>query len=112
MHLHHDKHHAFYVNTLNNALAGSKEAGLDVEILVRGIRKLPSDVQGVVRNHGGGHLNHALFWRWLKPGGVKTPKGDLKTRIEQDFGSFENFQSAFEKAAATRFGSGWAWLVL
>lgn len=112
MHLHHDKHHALYVNTLNKALAGSRNAGTDVEILVQGIRRLPVDVQGIVRNHGGGHLNHALLWRWLKPGGAKAPKGKLEAQIVKDFGSFEKFQTAFQTAAATRFGSGWAWLVL
>jgi len=112
MHLHHDKHHAFYVNTLNKAVAGSKEADLDIALLIQRIQKLPTNLQGAVRNHGGGHMNHALFWRWLKPGGAQAPKGELKAKIDKDFGSFEKFQTAFEAAAATRFGSGWAWLVL
>lgn len=112
MHLHHDKHHALYVNTLNKAMAGSKKAGTDIELLIQQIQELPRNIRGVVRNHGGGHLNHALFWRWLKPGGGPAPKGAVKARIDKDFGSFEKFQAAFEAAAVARFGSGWVWLVV
>jgi Fe-Mn family superoxide dismutase len=113
MHLHHDKHHALYVKTLNDALASTEDVPSDVEVLVSHIRKQPKNVQDVVRNHGGGHMNHALFWKWLKPGGTsQVPKGPLHAKIVKDFESFEKFQSAFENAAATRFGSGWAWLVL
>jgi len=112
MHLHHDKHHALYVNTLNHALAKREDVPSDIELLLMNIRKLPADLTGVVRNHGGGHMNHALFWRLLKPGGAQEPRGALKAQMEKDFGSFAKFQAVFEKAAATRFGSGWAWLVL
>jgi len=112
MHLHHDKHHAFYVNTLNAALEKSEAVPMDIETLVKNIHKLPPNLRAVVRNHGGGHMNHALFWKWLKPGGAQAPKGTLKAKILEDFGSFSKFQAAFEAAAATRFGSGWAWLVL
>mmetsp|Transcript_101430 Transcript_101430/g.160387 ORF Transcript_101430/g.160387 Transcript_101430/m.160387 type:complete len:269 (+) Transcript_101430:79-885(+) len=112
MHLHHDRHHAVYVDTLNKAMAGLKEAGRDIELLLQQIQDLPVAVQGVVRNHGGGHMNHALFWKWLKPGGSRMPQGELKEKIVEDFSSFEKFQGAFEAVAAARFGSGWAWLVL
>lgn len=115
MHLHHDKHHAFYVAMLNKALqdGGVEEPPEDIEELVSHLSKVPSGVRALVRNHGGGHLNHLMFWKWMKPSAAgRQPQGPLADQISKDFGSFAAFQSAFEKAAATRFGSGWAWLVL
>lgn len=115
MHLHHDKHHAFYVAMLNKALqdGGVEQPPQDVEELVSHLRQVPSGVRAMVRNHGGGHLNHLMFWKWMKPSaGGRQPQGPLADQIATDFGSFSAFQSAFEKAAATRFGSGWAWLIL
>lgn len=112
MHLHHDRHHAFYVNMLNKALVGRDDVPQDVEILVQRIGNLPDAAQTPVRNHGGGHANHAMFWKWLKPGGSHEPSGKLREMIVKEFGSFANFQAEFQKAAVSRFGSGWAWLVL
>lgn len=115
MHLHHDKHHAFYVAMLNKAVedGGIERPPEDVEELVSHLSDVPSGVRAMVRNHGGGHLNHLMFWRWMKPSAAgRQPRGPLAAQISEDFGSFSAFQSAFEKAAATRFGSGWAWLVL
>lgn len=114
MHLHHDKHHAAYVATLNKALAEGEveDAPADVAELLRHLSHVPGAIRSVVRNHGGGHMNHALFWKLLKPGGGRFPKGPLSERINADFGSLEAFQAVFEKGAASRFGSGWCWLVL
>lgn len=114
MHLHHDKHHAFYVAMLNKAVqdGGIDNPPEDVEELVSHLHNVPSGVRAMVRNHGGGHLNHLMFWRWMRPSSAgRRPQGPLADQISKDFGSFAAFQSAFEKAAATRFGSGWAWLV-
>lgn len=111
MHLHHDKHHAFYVNTLNAALEKTTDAPAEIDVLLRTISQLPADIRGVVRNHGGGHMNHAMFWKWLTPGGSTLPQRALKDQILKDFESIEKFRAAFEAAAATRFGSGWAWLI-
>lgn len=109
MEIHHDKHHAAYVNNLNKAVEG-----LDVPTcicqLISDISKLPVDKQGAVRNNGGGHANHTLFWEILAPGGASAPSGDLAAAIESDLGGFDAFKTAFSTAAATRFGSGWAWL--
>lgn len=109
MEIHHDKHHAGYVSKLNAAVEG-----LDVPDcvcqLISDISKLPADKQGAVRNNGGGHANHSLFWEIMAPGGASTPSGDLAAAINAQFGSFDAFKDAFSTAAATRFGSGWAWL--
>ena len=105
MEIHHGKHHAGYTNNLNNAVAGTDMEGKDIESLLRD----HSD-NGAVRNNGGGFWNHSLFWTSMSPNGGGTPSDALAEAIDRDFGSFENFKDEFSKAAATRFGSGWAWL--
>ena len=111
MEIHHTKHHQTYVNNANAALESLPEfANLSAEELITKLDQLPADKKTVLRNNAGGHANHSLFWKGLKTG--TTLQGDLKAAIERDFGSVENFKAEFEKAAATRFGSGWAWLVL
>lgn len=110
MNIHHTKHHQAYVNNANAALESLPEfAALPAEELVARLAELPADKQTALRNNAGGHANHTFFWKNLKQG--TELKGRLKEAIERDFGSVENFQAEFEKAAATRFGSGWAWLV-
>ncbi|MBC3250929.1 MAG: superoxide dismutase [Mn] [Pseudomonadota bacterium] len=111
MEIHHTKHHQTYVNNANTVLEAYPElASLSVEELIQDLDKVPADKRTFMRNNAGGHANHSLFWKGLKTG--TTLDGDLKAAIERDFGSVEKFQEEFEKAAATRFGSGWAWLVL
>ena len=105
MEIHHGKHHAGYTSKLNAAIEGTDMAGKDIVSLLQ----YHSDVAGV-RNNGGGYWNHDLFWTSMSPNGGGSPTGDLAAAIDRDFGSFENFKDAFSKAAATRFGSGWAWL--
>ncbi|MCW9710077.1 superoxide dismutase [Mn] [Avibacterium sp. 21-586] len=112
MEIHHSKHHQAYVNNANAALEGLSDEFLAMcpGELVSNLNKLPADKRGVLRNNAGGHANHSLFWKSLKKG--TTLQGALKEAIERDFGSVDAFKAEFEKAAATRFGSGWAWLVL
>ncbi len=111
MEIHHTKHHQTYVNNANTVLEAYPElASLSVEELIQDLDKVPADKRTFMRNNAGGHANHSLFWKGLKTG--TTLGGDVKAAIERDFGSVEKFQEEFEKAAATRFGSGWAWLVL
>lgn len=111
MEIHHSKHHQAYVNNANAALETLPEfQNLSAEELIARLAELPADKQTVLRNNAGGHANHSFFWQGLKTG--TTLSGSLKAAIERDFGSVENFQAEFEKAAATRFGSGWAWLVV
>lgn len=111
MEIHHSKHHQAYVNNANAALESLPEwQNKSAEELIANLDKLPADKQGPLRNNAGGHVNHSIFWKGLKTG--TTLQGDLKTAIERDFGSVEAFQAEFEKAATTRFGSGWAWLVV
>jgi Fe-Mn family superoxide dismutase len=107
MEIHHSKHHAGYTNNLNAAVEGTEMEGKSIEDLLSGISSLPV----AVRNNGGGFYNHNLFWEILGPNGGGEPKGDLLDAIKRDFGTFESFQEVFNKAAATRFGSGWAWLI-
>jgi Fe-Mn family superoxide dismutase len=107
MEIHHTKHHAAYTTNLNNAVAGTDLEGKSIEELLAGISELPV----AVRNNGGGFYNHNLFWKVLSPNGGGLPTGDLLAAIEKYFGSFDAFKEEFSKAAATRFGSGWAWLV-
>lgn len=109
MEIHHTKHHQTYVNNANAALEGTEFASLSVEELITKLDQVPADKKIALRNNAGGHANHSLFWKGLKTG--TTLQGELKAALERDFGSVEKFQEAFEKAAATRFGSGWAWLV-
>lgn len=111
MEIHHTKHHQTYVNNANTVLEAYPElAKYSVEELIQDLDKVPADKRTFMRNNAGGHANHSFFWKSLKTG--TTLGGDLKAAIERDFGSVEKFQEEFEKAAATRFGSGWAWLVL
>jgi len=113
MEIHHDKHHGAYVNNLNKALESAPEFyGQPIEQVLRDINKVPESIRTAVRNNGGGHANHSLFWELLVPGGAKTPASALLTDIEKTFGSYDAFTEKFSAAAASRFGSGWAWLVL
>ncbi|PXX98973.1 superoxide dismutase [Marinifilum breve] len=107
MEIHHSKHHAGYTNNLNAAIAGTDLEGKSIEDILANI----SQHSVAVRNNGGGFYNHDLFWKVMSPNGGGKPSGDLHTAIEKDFGSFDAFKEEFSKAAATRFGSGWAWLV-
>ncbi|STY99423.1 Superoxide dismutase [Mn] [Moraxella lacunata] len=109
MEIHHSRHHQAYVNNANAALEGTEWADKSAEEVIANLSALPADKQTAVRNNAGGHANHSLFWTILKTG--TELKGSLKDAIVRDFGSVEAFQEQFEKAAATRFGSGWAWLV-
>ena len=110
MEIHHTKHHQTYITKLDGALEGSDLADKCVYELIEGLADLPADKQGPVRNNGGGHVNHKLFWEVIKPGGASEPTGELLEAINSAFGSFEEFKTAFANAGATRFGSGWAWL--
>lgn len=108
MEIHHTKHHQAYVTNLNNAIAGTDAEKLSIEDICKNISKYPA----AVRNNGGGHYNHSLFWEIMTPYGGGTPEGDLLAAINSVFGSFDKFKEEFNKAGATRFGSGWAWLVV
>ena len=113
MHLHHDKHHQTYVTNLNNALqVQSQFENMPIEDLVRRINEVPENIRTAVRNNGGGHVNHTMFWEIMTPGGAKEPTGDLASAINQTFGSFDAFKTQFNDAGTKRFGSGWAWLVV
>ncbi len=113
MEIHHSRHHQTYINNLNAALADLPElAALPLEALLARIDSLPAQVQGAVRNHGGGHANHSLFWRVMSPQGGGEPAGELAAAMERDLGGLEAFKQAFTQAALSRFGSGWAWLVV
>ncbi len=111
MRVHHDKHHQAYVDKANDALTGTEWADRDVEDVLRNLASLPGDKQTPVRNNGGGHFNHSLFWQMLSPDGGGEPGGDLAAAIGEAFGSFDSFKDEFKKAGVGRFGSGWAWLV-
>lgn len=110
MEIHHTKHHQAYINNVNAALDKSPLAEKSVEDLIRGLSAVPEAIQTAVRNNGGGHANHTLFWTILAPNGGGTPTGELAAAINAKFGSFDAFKEQFNKAATTRFGSGWAWL--
>jgi Fe-Mn family superoxide dismutase len=113
MEIHHDKHHGGYVANLNKALEGHPELQkLPVEKLLAQIGKVPEGIRTAVRNNGGGHLNHSMFWKTMKKGGGGEPPGDLAGAIKKAFGSFADFKAKFNQSAATRFGSGWAWLLV
>ena len=113
MQLHHDKHHAAYVNNLNNALQNQSQlASWTVEDLVQRINEVPESIRTAVRNNAGGHTNHSMFWQIMKPNGGGEPTGELGSAIQQAFGSFDQFKAAFNDAGVKRFGSGWTWLVL
>ncbi len=108
MELHHDKHHAGYTNKLNAAIEGSELENKSIEELLKNVSKHPV----AVRNHGGGFFNHSIYWEIMSPNGGGEPSGELAEAIKRDFGSFDNFKDEFSKAAAGRFGSGWAWLYI
>jgi Fe-Mn family superoxide dismutase len=113
MEIHHSKHHNAYVNNLNAALEKHPELeGKSLADLVSALDSVPQDIRTAVRNNGGGHFNHSLFWTVMSPNGGGEPEGDLANAIGEAFGDFASFKDAFSKAAATRFGSGWAWLGL
>jgi len=112
MHLHHDKHHATYVNTLNTAIEKHPElASKSAEDLLRNLNSVPEDIRTTVRNHGGGHVNHTMFWQIMGPKAGGEPSGALADEIRKAFGSFDEFKTKFNDAGAKQFGSGWAWLV-
>lgn len=110
MEIHHSKHHNAYVTKTNDALAGTDLASKSIEEVISDLSAVPDDKRGAVRNNGGGHANHSLFWTVLGPGKGGTPSGDLAAAIDEACGSFDAFKEQFANAAATRFGSGWAWL--
>ncbi|AWI09920.1 superoxide dismutase [Ereboglobus luteus] len=114
MEIHHSKHHQAYVTNLNNTLAGANITGPEcVNELISDLNKLPESIRTAVRNNGGGHANHSLFWKVIAPGGqTGAPVGKLADAINATFGGFDKFKEEFAKAAAGRFGSGWAWLVV
>ncbi|HEY4709980.1 MAG TPA: superoxide dismutase [Candidatus Acidoferrales bacterium] len=113
MEIHHDKHHNAYVTNLNKALESSADLQkLSIEELVAQLGKVPENIRTAVRNNGGGHLNHSMFWKLMKKGGGGEPSGDLAGAIKGAFGSFADFKTKFVQAATTRFGSGWAWLLV
>lgn len=111
MELHHDKHHQAYVDKLNAAIEKHPElSGRSVEELLRGLNELPEDIRTAVRNNGGGHYNHCLFWLWMTPNGKGTPEGELFDAILQRYGTFDKFVEEFTTHAVGLFGSGWVWL--
>ena len=112
MEIHHGKHHAAYVANANKALEGTEWANTSICELVTQLDQLPEAIRGAVRNNGGGHMNHSIFWEVLGPDAGGEPSGDLAEAIDSAFGSFDAFKEAFQQAGATRFGSGWAWLVI
>ena len=112
MEIHHDKHHDTYVTNLNNAVAGTELETMSPEDLIKNLDKVPEDKRTAVRNNGGGHVNHTMFWEIMGPGGGGAPTGALAAAIDRDFGSFDALKDAVNKAGAGRFGSGWAWVVL
>lgn len=112
MEIHHTKHHNAYVTKVNDAIDGSDLANQSIEALISDLSTVPDAIRGAVRNNGGGHANHSFFWNILSPNGGGTPTGALAEAIESELGGFDAFKSAFADAGATRFGSGWAWLVL
>nr|WP_312988206.1 superoxide dismutase [Comamonas koreensis] len=112
MEIHYSKHHQTYVNNLNAAVEGTEFANLPVEALVAQVESLPEKLRLPVRNNGGGHANHSLFWEVMSPSGGGLPQGDVAKAIDADLGGFDAFKDAFTKAALSRFGSGWAWLTV
>ena len=112
MEIHHSKHHNTYITNLNNAVAGSELEDKSICELIGDISSLPTDKQAAVRNNGGGHANHSFFWKILSPDGGGAPTGELAAAIDAEIGGFDALKEAFAKAGATRFGSGWAWLVV
>ena len=112
MEIHHSKHHNAYITNLNAAIAGSELESKSICELISDLSAVPAEKRGAVRNNGGGHANHSFFWTILSPNGGGAPTGELATAIDAELGGFDAFKEAFAKAGATRFGSGWAWLVV
>lgn len=112
MEIHHSKHHNAYITKLNDAIEGSAFAEKNIDALIADLSAVPDAKRGAVRNNGGGHANHSLFWKIIGPNGGGEPTGELATAIDKELGGFTTFKDAFKQAAATRFGSGWAWLVV
>lgn len=112
MEIHHDRHHATYVNNLNAALEGQNIEDQSIESLVANLNSLPESIRTAVRNNGGGHANHSFFWQILSPNGGGAPTGEIAKAIDDTFGSFDELKKQFADAAVKRFGSGWAWLVV
>ncbi len=111
MELHHSKHHKTYVDKLNSAIDGTEWAEKSIEKILQSLNQLPADIQTAVRNNGGGHYNHSMFWEIMSPDGGGEPSGELAVKINQTFGNFNDFKSRISDAAIARFGSGWVWLV-
>lgn len=111
MELHYSKHHQTYVDKLNAAVEGTDWADKNIEEVLQNLDQLPEDKQTAVRNNGGGHYNHSIFWEFMKPGPAGMPGGELEDKIMSSFGSFEEFKEQFAAAGAARFGSGWVWLL-
>jgi superoxide dismutase, Fe-Mn family len=112
MEIHHDKHHGAYVTNLNKALEGHADLqALSIEDLLTHLDRVPENIRTAVRNNGGGHMNHSMFWKIMKKGGGGEPKGKVAEAIQSSFGSFADFKTKFSQAGVTRFGSGWAWLL-
>ena len=111
MSVHHDKHHQAYVDKVNAALEGTEWADKPIEDVIANLSQIPDDKRTAVRNNGGGHYSHSLFWEWMSPEGGGEPDGDLAAAIESAFGSFSDFQGKFKDAGVNQFGSGWSWLV-
>jgi Fe-Mn family superoxide dismutase len=111
MHLHHDKHHQAYVDKVNAALEGTEFADRPIEDVLKSLDQIPDDKRNAVRNNGGGHYNHSLFWEWMGPNGGGQPDGDVAAAIDSAFGSFSDFQAKLKEAGVNQFGSGWAWLI-
>lgn len=112
MEIHHTKHHQTYVTKLNEAVAGTPLENKTVDALISDLASVPDDKRNAVRNHGGGHANHSMFWTMIGPGNGGVPSGATGSAIDSAFGSFDKFKETFNNAAASRFGSGWAWLVV
>lgn len=112
MEIHHTKHHQAYIDKVNAAIAGTDLESKSIEDLIADMSAVPADKKGAVRNNGGGHANHSLFWTIMGPGKGGAPSGELAAAIDSAFGSFQTFKEKFADAAATRFGSGWAWLIV
>ncbi|TJX63129.1 superoxide dismutase [Soehngenia saccharolytica] len=113
MEIHYTKHHQTYIDNLNKALEGRDEyKDMPIEDLIASLNTLPDEIKTAVRNNGGGHLNHTMFWQMMAPNAGGEPKGELAEKINETFGGFDKFKEEFKKAALGRFGSGWAWLVV
>ncbi|MFL5760288.1 MAG: superoxide dismutase [Thermomicrobiales bacterium] len=113
MQIHHDKHHGTYVTNVNNAVAGNADLeAMSAEDLIKNLDRVPEDKRTAVRNNGGGHVNHTMFWQIMGPGGGGEPTGEFGNAVKNAFGSFDAMKDAVNKAGAGRFGSGWAWVVV